>query len=341
MAQIITPNIPQDLIDFLHSYELFLIAGHKEPDGDCIGSSIALSLFLHRLGKKTQLLSAGPFERSEIRQYEPLFSAKVSNSVLALREGVAVVIVDCSGIERTGDIAEQLTHFPSICIDHHATNTTKITGSLVYTDAPSTTFIIQSIIEKMSGAVTREEAEMLFFGLCTDTGFFRHLDERSGEVFAHTARLVKAGANPKRTFAVMNGGKSFSSRTLISRVLSRMQSYYDGRLIVSFETYQDKQEIGVENRDSDMVYQLIQSIAGVEAICVVRQDTETHCSVGFRSRDTVDVSSIASSFGGGGHKQAAGLYIEGSAEQLIPRFVKAFAPQFEGQGGSKVKDEYT
>ena len=60
-----------------------------------------------------------------------------------------------------------------------------------------------------------------------------------------------------------------------------------------------------------MAYQLIQSIAGVKAICIVRQDTETHCSVGFRSLDTVDVSSIASSFGGGGHKQAAGLYIEG------------------------------
>ena len=108
-----------------------------------------------------------------------------------------------------------------------------------------------------------------------------------------------------------------------------MKPYYDGRLVVSYETYQDKLEIGIENRDSDMAYQLIQSIAGVKAICIVRQDTETHCSVGFRSLDTVDVSIIASSFGGGGHKQAAGLYIGGIAEQLIPKFVAAFAPQFK------------
>lgn len=329
MAHIITPDIPQELINFLHLYDFFLIAGHKEPDGDCIGSSIAMSLFLNRIGKKTRLLSAGPFQRSEIRQYEPLFSSQVPKSLLTTPEHSAVIIVDCSGIERTGAIAEQLVPFPSICIDHHATNTTNSTGSLVYPDAPSTTFIIQSIIEKITGAVTREEAEMLFFGLCTDTGFFRHLDERSSEVFSHTARLVQAGANPKRTFAAMNGGKSFSSRTLIARVLNRMQSYYNGRLIVSFETYQDKQEIGIENRDSDMAYQLIQSIAGVKAICIVRQDTETHCSVGFRSLDTIDVSIIASSFGGGGHKQASGLYIEGTAEALIPQFVKAFAPQFK------------
>ena len=329
MTDIITPVIPQDLIDFLHSYRIFLIAGHKEPDGDCIGSSIALSLFLQRLGKKTVLLSAGPFQRPEIRMYEPLFSSQVPASLKEQPEGVGVVIVDCSNVARTGDLAEQLTGFPSICIDHHATNTAKTAGSLVYADAPSATFIIQSIIEKISGSVTRDEAEMLFFGLCTDTGFFRHLDERSGVVFAHTARLVQAGANPKYTFAAINGGKSFGSRTLIARVLSRMKPYYDGRLIVSFETYQDRQEIGVENRDSDMIYQLIQSIAGVKAICIVRQDTETHCSVGFRSLDTIDVSLIASSFGGGGHKQAAGLYIEGTIEQLIPPFVQAFAPQFE------------
>jgi len=327
MAAIITPAVPQELIVFLNSYDRFLIAGHKEPDGDCIGSSIALALFLKRLEKETVLLSAGPFQRPEIRTYEPLFSSQIPDSLKEHPEGTGVIIVDRSGIERTGDLAEQLAGFPSICIDHHATNVTKNPGSLIYADAPSTTFIIQSIIEKISGAVTKDEAEMLFFGLCTDTGFFRHLDERSGEVFAHTARLVAAGANPKSAFAAINGGKSLGSRTLIARVLTRMKPYYDGKLIVSFETYQDTQEIGIENRDSDMVYQLIQSIAGVKAICIVRQDTETHCSVGFRSLDTVDVSIIASSFGGGGHKQASGLYIEGTIEQLIPKFVAAFAPQ--------------
>jgi len=331
MSDIVTPAIPQKLIDFLHSYRLFLIAGHKEPDGDCIGSSIALSLFLQRLGKETILLSAGPFKRPEIRQYESLFSSQVPLSLRKQPEETGVIIVDCSGIDRTGDLAEQLASFPSICIDHHATNTAREAGSLVYADAPSATFVIQSIIEKMSGSLTKAEAEMLFFGLCTDTGFFRHLDARSGEVFAHTARLVRAGANPKYTFAAINGGKSFASRMLISRVLSRMQPYYDGKLIVSFETYQDTQEFGVENRDSDMTYQLIQGIAGVKAICIIRQDTETHCSVGFRSLDTIDVSIIAASFGGGGHKQAAGLYIEGTAEALIPRFVKAFEVQFSAQ----------
>jgi len=327
MTPIASPAVPPELIDFFHTYSCFLIAGHKEPDGDCIGSSIALSLFLQRLGKKTVLLSAGPFQRPEIRMYEPLFSAHVPAEMKEKPEGVGLIIVDCSGIDRTGDLAEQLAGFPVIYIDHHATNTVKVPGSLIYAEAPSATFIIQTIIETMSGSVTKDEAELLFFGLCTDTGYFRHLDERSAEVFMHAARLVQVGVNPKYVFAQINGGKSFGSRILLSRVLSRMQPYYNGKLIVSYETLADRQEFGVENRDSDMAYQLIQGIAGVKAICIVRQDTETHCSVGFRSLDTVDVSRIAASFGGGGHKQAAGLYIEGIAEKLLPQFIKAFAPQ--------------
>lgn len=327
MTPIASPAVPPELIDFFHTYSCFLIAGHKEPDGDCIGSSIALSLFLQRLGKKTVLLSAGPFQRPEIRMYEPLFLAHVPAEMKEKPEGVGLIIVDCSGIDRTGDLAEQLAGFPVIYIDHHATNTVKVPGSLIYAEAPSATFIIQTIIETMSGSVTKDEAELLFFGLCTDTGYFRHLDERSAEVFMHAARLVQVGVNPKYVFAQINGGKSFGSRILLSRVLSRMQPYYNGKLIVSYETLADRQEFGVENRDSDMAYQLIQGIAGVKAICIVRQDTETHCSVGFRSLDTVDVSRIATSFGGGGHKQAAGLYIEGIAEKLLPQFIKAFAPQ--------------
>ena len=91
MNNIITPAVPQKLIDFLHFYPMFLIVGHKEPDGDCIGSSIAMSLFLQRLGKKTQMLSAGPFQRSEIRMYEPLFSAHVPESLIKNPEKTAVV----------------------------------------------------------------------------------------------------------------------------------------------------------------------------------------------------------------------------------------------------------
>ncbi len=321
-------TVPPELLGFLSRYQTYILAGHREPDGDCIGSILALSSFLLRKGKKTILLSSGPFKRPEIKKYESLFKSAIDPEEMG--DGTAVVVIDCSNIDRVGDAAKGLDRFPQAIIDHHATNDSDHEYAFVDGTAPATTLLIQSIIEASGDTPTHDEANFLLFGLCTDTGFFRHLDDKSAPAFEHTARLVRAGANPKKTFACMNSGKSFGSRILISRILSRMKPYYGGRLIVSYETIEDTEEHGLEGRDSDSIYQLIQSVAGVEAIVLVRQETESRCSVGFRSLDRVDVSKVASAFGGGGHRQASGLSIEGLIDDLIPRFVSAFGDQFPG-----------
>ncbi len=323
------PEIPAQLIQFLKKYDNYIIAGHKEPDGDAIGSSIAMALYLKRFNKNTHLMSAGPFKRTELKKYEHLFSADLPENHNFTPENTGFILVDCAEFERIGDIAEKVKHFPWVTIDHHVTNSETDESSLVMPTAPSATYIIQTLIEETVGELTKEEADPLFFGLCTDTGFFRHLDERSGNVFRHASRLIDTGISPKATFMQMNGNKPFESRLLIARILERMQRYYDGRLIISYETLSDRKEFGLESRDTDMLYQLIQSIEGVQAICVIRQESETHCTVGFRSLDKVDVSKVAVSFGGGGHKQASGLYIEGLIEDLIPKFVEAFKEQME------------
>lgn len=321
-------NAPAELLGFLDQYQTYILAGHREPDGDCVGSIFALASFLERRGKKTILLSSGPFKRPEIKKYESLFRSSIDPDEMP--EGTAVVVIDCSNIDRVGDAAKGIERFPCAIIDHHATNDSNHEFSYVDGAAPATTLLIQAIIESLGDNPTLDEANMLLFGLCTDTGFFRHLDERSASTFEFTSRLVASGASPKKTFAQMNSGKSFGSRILISRILSRMQKYYGGRLIVSYETMEDTLEHGIEGRDSDTIYQLIQSMADVEAIVLVRQETETRCSVGFRSLDRIDVSKIAATFGGGGHRQASGLSIEGTIEPLIPQFVAAFQDQFAG-----------
>ncbi len=323
------PKVPEKLIEFLKKYDNYIISGHKDPDADAIGSSIAMSMYLKRFNKNTHLMSAGPFKRTEIKKFEHLFSSDLPKNHNFTPENTGFIIVDCAGFDRIGDIAEKVDKFPYVIIDHHATNKETNEASFIMPTAPSATYLIQALFEETVGEMTKEEADVLFLGLCTDTGYFRHLDERSGEVFRHASRLIDVGISPKVTFMHMNGHKQFESRLLIARILERMQRYYDGHLIISYETLTDRKEFGLEARDTDMLYQLIQSIEGVQAICIVRQESETHCSVGFRSLDKVDVSVIASSFGGGGHKQASGLYIEGLIDDLIPQFVDAFKEQME------------
>jgi phosphoesterase RecJ-like protein len=197
-------------------------------------------------------------------------------------------------------------------------------------DAPSVTFLILKLIEALGMKLEQDEAELLLFGLCTDTGFFRHVDDRGAATFEAAARMIRAGANPKKTFLAINGGKSLDSRILMGHILKRVESFYDGRLLLSTEEYEETQRYGLEGRDSDALYQLLQAVTGMEAIVLIRQEKldPPQCTVGLRSRDRVDVAAIAETFGGGGHKNAAGLSINSTIAELKPKILEAFEPLF-------------
>jgi phosphoesterase RecJ-like protein len=318
--------VPQELLDFIQKGSKFLVAGHKEPDGDCVGSQLALTSVLQRLGKEGIPCSAGPFKRPEITPYQDRF---ITSPEEKERSGARAIVLDCSGLHRTGDIASALEGLPIAVIDHHAGGQHD-PEALIFLDpaAPSVTFMVLGLIEALGVKLTSEEAELLLFGLCTDTGFFRHIDERGAETFEYASRMIRAGASPKRIFQLIQGGKSLNSRFLLGIQLSRVQSYFEGRLLLTTEEYEETQRFGLEGRDSDSLYQLLQSITGVEAIVIIRQESPENCTLGLRSKDAVDVRAIAAKFGGGGHKNAAGISIPGTIEQISPQILGAFKEVF-------------
>jgi phosphoesterase RecJ-like protein len=331
-------TVPPVLLDFINRETKFLVAGHKEPDGDCVGSQIVLVSVLRRLGKEAVPCSAGPFKRIEILPYRDRFVSRPGEEE---RAGAAVILVDCSAPDRTGDLEPALKGLPLAVIDHHAVGQYALTegaeprpaggdNPVVYVDtgAPSVTFMILGIIEALGLTPTPEEAELLLFGLCTDTGFFRHVDSQGAETFVRASRLIAAGASPKRVFQAIQGGKSLDSRIFMGLVLSRARSYFEGRLIISEETYEDIKRFGQEARDSDSLYQLLQSVKGVEAIVIIRQESPDTCTVGLRSRDAVDVAAVALRFGGGGHRNAAGLTLPGTIDLIRPLLLDAFEKTF-------------
>ncbi len=322
-------RVPRELIEFIDHYGTFYVIGHKEPDGDCVGSQLALASFLRRQGKDVTVCSSGPFTRAEIFSFEHRFTSVVPDELAS--ERAAAFILDCSSLQRIGSVAQTLPNVPLAFIDHHASG--EAAGEVVYIDdkAPAVTLLVLALIEALGQKPTKEEAELLFFGLCTDTGFFRHLDETSEETFAAASRLVAAGANPKRCFALMNGGKSLISRRLMGEILTRTEPHYDGRLLVSYCNLEDQQRFGLASRDSDMLYQLLLGVAGCDAAMIIRQESETDCTVGLRAHDRVDVGSIAAQFGGGGHRLAAGLSIRGRIEDVRERLISAFEPFFPGE----------
>jgi phosphoesterase RecJ-like protein len=317
--------VPPDLLDFIKQKNKFLVAGHKEPDGDCVGSQLALVSTLRRMGKDAIPCSAGPFKRTEVKAFERYFTAAPGETE---QKDAGLLIVDCGSPDRTGDLESFIRGLPTAIIDHHAgsryAESKNPALSFIDGDAPSVTFMVLELVEALGLTPTREEAELLLFGLCTDTGFFRHVDGRGAQTFEAAARMIRAGANPKKAFRDIYGGKSLDSRILMGSILSRAEAHFGGRLILSTEEYEESQRYGLAGRDSDMVYQALQSIDGMEAIVIIRQEKPGNCTVGFRSRDDVDVAAVAKCFGGGGHKNAAGASIPGTIPEIKAKILARF-----------------
>ncbi|MDR2446622.1 MAG: bifunctional oligoribonuclease/PAP phosphatase NrnA [Treponema sp.] len=322
-------SVPQELLDFIKNHKKFIIAGHKDPDGDCVGSQLAMASMLKRLGKEVVVCSSGPFKRSEISVYQDRFADVVREED---RLDAVVVIMDCSAANRTGDLEECIKGLPTAVVDHHERGDRRVGSqenpAFIDPSAPSVTFLTLALIEALGLAPTEEEAKLLFFGLCTDTGFFRHVDSTGYETFAYASRLIKAGANPKETFRLINGGKSFASRRFLGVLLAGSRQYFDGKLILATEEYHEFQRFGPECRDSDALYRLLQAVDGVEVVMLIRQETPGSCSVGLRSQDRIDVSVIAAAFGGGGHKNAAGVSMAGTVETVCPQLLGIFEKIF-------------
>ena len=321
----ITQEQIESFRSFVESHEQFLIAGHKEPDGDCVSCSIGMSYILRHMGKKYTLINAGPFKRAEIKKFANLFRSDIPKMNASERAKTALILVDCSEMQRLGELDGNLEGLDTFIVDHHLTAEAKGTNRIIDATAPAAACLVQQIYEGIVGKPDANEAHTLFFGMATDTGFFRYLNEKDSSVFDCASRLTDAGVNPRAIYQEMTGGKPWNTRKLLSIMLERAERYCDGKLVVTYEEQADTRKYGQEGRDSDALYTLMLSTEGVEAVLFVRQESDTKCTAGFRSLKECDVSTIAAKFGGGGHKNASGASIQGRLESVIPAIIEEFS----------------
>lgn len=309
--------------EFLRAHDSFFVLGHKEPDGDCIASQIAIARVVAGLGKTASLHSVGPFDRPEIEEFAEQFSAEIPTK----REpGAAAIIVDCSTPDRTGALGAEVAGLPTLVIDHHSSGTDFGTVRMVDSNVPSTTLLIFSLFEELALPVDRDTARLLLFGLCTDTGFFRHLGDNSPETFQALSRLTRSGTSPAEVYMMIYGRRELSTRKLLAEMLSRVESHWGDRLLLTWQTMEDRRKHTARQRGEDDLYRLLQTVRGVIAVVFIKEEREGFFSVGLRSTSSLDVGVIAAGFGGGGHRQAAGFDISGTLESVKKRIVERFAP---------------
>ena len=240
-----------------------------------------------------------------------------------------MLILDCSTPERIGKaLAEEIKSLPCGVIDHHASGKPFGDALFVNGGSPSTTILVYQLMKELEITPTYDEAEDLLFGFLTDTGYFRHLDGTNTGSMMLAAELMGFGISLKDLYYRMYGGRELESKILTGLVLSRAQPLFGGKCILIYEKADEKKRFGAENRDSDTIYSQLLAVKGCEAVIFIREESDSECSVSLRSLHDIDVGEIAASFGGGGHKRAAGFVSKGGREEIELKLKEVFSGIF-------------
>ena len=317
-------KIPDKLIRTVREKDKFLIIGHRQPDADCIFSSLTLKAVLKALGKEVILLNEGPFLRPEILPYRDRFLTGVGPDTLS--GDPALIVVDCSTEDRPGEIMSELAGLTLIVIDHHITAEPFADRELTYIipEVPSTTLLVDEIRRQLGIPLTKEMAEYIYLGFATDTNFFsRLIDAYNGpETLRRIAELLETGISVQDIFERLHGGKPFSYYTALTMLLKRTVFLSEGRLACS---YLKKGEIKGE-KPIEPLYSALLEVKGVSVIVFFDEGDEC-TQVGLRSTlsSGINVGKEAQRLGGGGHPHQAGLSVKGdldSAQALvIPKLI--------------------
>ena len=300
-----------DLIQALKQYEHFAVISHFRPDGDAIGSTLAMGLLLRHLGKKVQMWNADPVPQ----RYAFLAAAgDITPLPPALPAEVQVLIcVDSGDLKRIGNEAMELFNKApfTINIDHHHTNTRYATLNIVDGGAAACGCIIHALIREMGVSLTRPMAEALYTAINTDTGSFQY-SSTTPAVMRTAAELIEAGVDVgdinRRIWQEVPATSFITQREVLNNMVVEEQgsiSHYSmpaGR----------KAELGVGPEDCKDLVDIIRVMQGVK-VAVIFEDLENGLvRVSLRSKDPqVDVSAIAGMHGGGGHCMASGIRMRG------------------------------
>lgn len=297
------------ILDVIRRGERFLVCSHSRPDGDAVGSMLAMGMLLKRLGKYADLVASDRVPGI----YRGLPGAESIRFAMRVHGPYdAVIMLECDSMERTK--LRGLEPFYIVNIDHHSTG--RNFGHLNWIDrgAASVGELVHRLIEASGAGLTEEMATCLYVTVLTDTGGFCYGGTRAS-TFALAQRLVEAGADPIKIAQEVYFSTATSKLLLLGAALSNLKR--DGRLAWLWVTQQDMVRTCAAEEDCEGIVNYAVSIGGVEAAAFLRELPEGRIRVSLRSKGKVDVSGIAERLGGGGHENAAGVTLEGPLSRAV------------------------
>ena len=307
------------VVDALRSGERFLLTAHEGPDGDALGSLLAMHHVLRQLGKDSVMfLHAKEFPLPVEYRFLPL--EEVFHEPPADVVDRTLVFLDCGNIDRMPVEFLRRDGARVVNIDHHHDNTRFGSVNLVDTEASCTAEIVLDVAKRLGADITPEIASALYVGLVTDTGKFMY--ENTGPA-AHrmAAELIEAGVDVDDTYRRLYERVPIEKLRLIARALEKIERHDEGRFAVTYISADDYEATGAGEVLTEGIIDFVRALEGTAVAAVIRDKTDGGRSarkVSLRSTDgTVDVSAIARIHGGGGHRRAAGFGSNLSYAELV------------------------
>ncbi len=312
--------IPETLTALVGGRRRFLIVSHANPDGDAIGSEIALQRLLRRAGKEAQIWNFHPTPGT-YRGLPDSASIHVGEAHPAGFPAAydCAVVLECPTLDRTG-LAGPLALLPIVNIDHHLGNGVYGVENWVDTSAPAVGVMVAALARELGITVDPETADCLLLALVSDTGGFR-FSNATPAAFEAAATLVREGARPEQVSQWLNESQPEGAVRLLGEMLGTLELHAAGRLASVHLTQAMFGRAGAAAGDSEGLVDSPRSIAGVEAVVLLRETGPGQWKVSMRSRGKVDVQAVAERRGGGGHKNAAGCKVAGDLPGLRCAFV--------------------
>jgi phosphoesterase RecJ-like protein len=301
----------EQVVAELRAADKLLLTTHENPDGDALGSLLAMHAILTQLGKDAVMyMSPDEFPLPWEYRWLPLDDGLVMTPPDDVAERT-IVFLDCGNIDRMPVDFLQADGLHVLNIDHHHDNTRFGTVNLVCPVASSTAEMVWRLSKELHVEITTKIANALYVGLATDTGRFMY-GNTSPAAHRMAAELIEAGVEPHWVYRQLYEELPFRRLQLLQRALSSVERHDDGVMTIAHLTKRDYAETGALETDSEGVVDHMRAVEGTRVAVLVRElladDRKGMRKVSLRATDgTVDVSRLARGFGGGGHPQAAGF----------------------------------
>ena len=304
------------ILEEINKAESIVILTHENPDGDAIGTGLALYNALKQIGKNPDII---------IPEYPRIFEFLPGTDEIKKESDIKkydlAISVDCATIKMLNGFSNYFEDAKvKVSIDHHSTNTMFGDYNYISPDAPACAQILLVVLEYFKIEITKDIGTCILAGIITDSGGFKYSGVTS-ETFKFVAELLEKGINVSKIYRRVLQTKTKANFELNRIATNRLEFFEDGKVAFTYITKEDEEKVNSESGDHEGIVETGRDIEGVEVSIFIRQ-TEKGCKVSMRSNEYVNVSDVCLLLGGGGHVHAAGATMQCTIEQAKEKILR-------------------